>query len=135
ADPHIRVGRVRVGHAVLPNQPSAGRRVSVRRDVDSLLRRVARISRALETGTRTRSRLSGGAGHQELARHENHTRAAQFRATVTQNANWKDGFRDLWRRIFWAINAPGQPPIKAKTCNVLSGVRQAPVCAADLSTP
>src|SRR5207247_11213975 len=70
----------------------------------------------------------------EPARHQNHTRAPQFTATVAQKVNWKNGFRDLWWKMFWATSAPGQPPIKASTCKLLSGVRHAPVCAAALST-
>lgn len=67
--------------------------------------------------------------------HQNHTSAPQLRTTVTQNTNRNDAFRDLWRKILWAARAPGQPPIKANTCNDLSGVRHAPVRADDLSMP
>ena len=67
--------------------------------------------------------------------HQNQTSVPQLRATVTQNANRNDGFRDLWRKILWAASAPGQPPIKASRCNDLSGVRHAPLRADDLSMP
>ena len=74
------------------------------------------------------------AGH-EASLHNNHPSAPQFRATVAQNANLNDTFRDLCRNTLWATRAPGQPPINAKTWSVFSGVRHVPRRAADLSIP
>ena len=63
-----------------------------------------------------------------------HTNPPQFNKTVTQKTARKDCFLDLWRNFCWATSAPGQPPANDSKCRVLSGVRQAPFLAADLST-
>jgi hypothetical protein len=34
----------------------------------------------------------------------------QFTITVNQKTTWKEAFLDLWRKVCWAIIAPGQPP-------------------------
>jgi hypothetical protein len=59
--------------------------------------------------------------------------APQFRITVIQQMERKDCFLDLWRSVFWATNAPGQPPASESKCKVFSGVRQTPFLAARLS--
>lgn len=64
----------------------------------------------------------------------NHMNAPQFSKTVTRKIERKGCFFDLWRNIFWATTAPGQPPVSDNKCKVLSWVRQAPFFAADLST-
>ena len=64
----------------------------------------------------------------------NHTNAPQFSKTVIKNIERKGCFFDLWRNIFWAKSAPGQPPASDNNCKVLSWVRQVPLLAADLST-
>ena len=54
--------------------------------------------------------------------------------TVPQKAERKLAFLVLWRRVCWATMAPGQPPTAPQTRRVLSGTRQRPAVAADLST-
>src|SRR5690606_38441072 len=61
--------------------------------------------------------------------------APQFANTVSQNMNWNSALLDLWRNICCASIAPGQPPSSPIRCRVLSGVRQWPFLAADLSLP
>ena len=61
------------------------------------------------------------------------TKAAQFRVTVAQKTVRNDCFLDLCRKSCWATRPPGQPPISDSQCSVLSGVRHAPLFAADLS--
>jgi len=56
-----------------------------------------------------------------------------FIITVKQKTSRNSCFLDLWRIVSWAMSAPGHPQASAKKCKVLSGVRHAPLFAADLS--
>ncbi len=63
----------------------------------------------------------------------NQARAQKLAITVNQKTNLNAFFWDLCLSVCCAIAAPGQPPASANKCSVLSGVRQAPRLALDLS--
>jgi len=54
------------------------------------------------------------------------TNAIQLSKTVNQKIALNGCFFVLCLKLFCAINAPGQPPMRAKRCSVLSLVRQPP---------
>ena len=83
---------------------------------------------------RTRRELRPGAQeNQPGKRGANHSKPAILQATIAQNIAWNERLRFLCRRCPCANQAPGQPHSRAKPCNLLSGVRRRPSCAARLS--
>ncbi|GAB2837908.1 hypothetical protein GCM10027277_00940 [Pseudoduganella ginsengisoli] len=60
-------------------------------------------------------------------------KAATLTSTVPQNFRRNDALTDLWRSHCCATTPPGQPQHRPSINNVLSGMRQRPARAADLS--